>query len=136
MAQYSINRFLSSFLSARADRYEERCILISTDLSNRPLFGVEASLRHSTPLTLKEPRACQRKLPCVKCTRRVRQTVPQEFAEFQGSCAGRGADDAATAVSIDRSIERTNQRTNLSETSQLRGVEAPFGGKVLGAQNG
>jgi len=44
----------------------------------------------------------------VQRTRRVRRTVPQEFAEFQGSC--RGAD--AAAVSIDRSIDRSNERTN------------------------
>jgi len=44
----------------------------------------------------------------VQRTRRVRRTVPQEFAEFQGSC--RGAD--AAAVSIDRSIDRTNERTD------------------------
>lgn len=46
---------------------------------------------------------------CVERTRRVRQTVPQEFAEFQGSCGGRGADAAATTVSIDQSIEEKKE---------------------------
>lgn len=97
--------FLSFLLSAHGDMK----MYLNLHTLSRPLFEVAVSLRLSTPLTLKEPRACQRKLPCAKYIRRVRQTVPQEFAEFQGSCAGRG-DAATTTVSIDWSIERTSRK--------------------------
>lgn len=130
MVQYSkICSYLSSYQSTEI----WKCHLIYT--LSRLLFGVEVSLRLSTPLTLKEPRACQRKLPCAKYT----QGAPNGTAGIRGIprflCRPRRCRGGIDRL-IDRSNERTNERTILSEISQLRDVEASlaFGEKALSAQ--
>lgn len=58
----------------------------------------------------------------------MRQTVPQEFAEFQGSCADRGT---GRYCSIDRSNEQTNERTCRELSNYVARGSARLGEKII-----
>lgn len=73
--------------------------------------GRRSSLPSSTPLILVDPRAVSKEAPVsAACT----QGAPNGTAGIRGiSRFLRGTDAAATTVSIERSIDRSNERTSL-----------------------
>lgn len=102
---------------------------INVHALSRPLFGVEVSLRLSTPLTLKESPRVSKEAPVRKV---YMQGAPNGTAGIRG--IPRFLRRRCRDGGIDRLIDRSNRRTNLSEIPQLRGSVVRVREKAPSAQ--